>query len=67
MKCDVAVVQIQGLFNFLRKCRETGFFSAKIAAIEIASAFDVETMWRMMVCETQKKWECGKEFTPESF
>jgi hypothetical protein len=43
---DVALTQIIGLVNFLRKYRETGFTSAKIRATEIASVMDAEPKFK---------------------
>jgi hypothetical protein len=47
MQLYVAFKQIKGCLNkFLRKYRETGFTSAKIAATEVASAMKVEPKFR---------------------
>ena len=46
MQLDVAIQQIKGLVTYLTKYRDTGFPSAVITAKEIASAMDVEQVFK---------------------
>jgi len=46
MQLDVPIQQIKGLVTYLTKCRDAVFHSAMITAKEIASAMDVEQVFK---------------------
>jgi hypothetical protein len=46
MQLDVAIKQIKGLITYLTKYWDTGFHSAMVTAKEIASAMDVEQVFK---------------------
>jgi hypothetical protein len=64
MQLDVAIQQIIGLITYLTKYRYTGFHSAMITAKEIASAMDVEQVFKQNRNRRRKR-QFDKESTEE--
>jgi hypothetical protein len=56
MQLDVAIQQINALVTYLTKYRDTGFHSAMIAANEIASAMEVEQVFK----QKRNRWSKGQ-------
>jgi len=55
MQLDVAVQQIKGLVTYCTKYRDSGFHSAMITAKEIASAMDVEQVFKQNRSRRRKR------------
>jgi hypothetical protein len=54
MQCDVFMMQVKGLTDFLWKQREAGFTSTEISTIEIVSTMEVGPKFGSR-CIKQKK------------
>lgn len=66
MQLDVALSQLNGLLNYMKRYRENGFVSAKSSAAEIALEMDIEPELKATRRIKRKRDENNNEYSPNA-